>query len=123
MGISGGQEVGPLPVVEGLQADGSRCKEHRLTKAGGVTQTQGKHAGQAQPHHLRTDARVRSSCASKGPGVPLPGPGDLGRCGMGYSCWLNLKWTDPIRCEQIRALNACQGSKGTESHTYSSEKG
>lgn len=86
-GVSGGQGVGPLPVVEGLQADGSRCKEHRLTKAGGVTQTQGKHAGQAQAHHLWTDTRVRQGCASKGPGYPL----------LGYPCWLNLKWTDPIR--------------------------
>lgn len=34
------------------------------------------------------------------------------------SLWLNLKWTDPIRCEQMQALNGCWGSEGhREPHT------
>lgn len=60
----------PSPVVEGLEADGGRCKEHGLIKARGVTQAQGKNAGQAQAHHLWE----RWAVTGPGPCWPIGAP-------------------------------------------------
>ena len=66
----------PSPVVEGLEADGGRCKDHRRAEARGVTQTQGENAGQAKAHHLQREGQtVRTPWTLVSPRAPPSPPG------------------------------------------------
>lgn len=62
---------------------------------------------------------VRQGCASKGPGYPSQATRAGGQAG--YPCWVNLRWTDPIRCEQIQAQMGARAQRARRAAHSSAE--